>query len=172
MSIFIKTKNSFENQLPEEKTILLTRKHWFVLFCPLVVILILALVPFIIYYFINSFSWYNNISSVYWFLVITFLLILWHLAFYNLMLYALNTLIITNKRIIENKQLGFFKHAVNELELDKVQDVSIKIFGILPEFLRFGNVEIQSAGAIPKFSFNQFPHPEKIKKIIMGLKVR
>ena len=56
------------------------------------------------------------------------------------------------------------------MELDKIQDISVKITGPLATFLKYGNLEIQTAGAIPKFYFNQFPEPEEIKKIIMDLK--
>jgi len=82
------------------------------------------------------------------------------------MIYSLNTLVITNKRVVENKQMGFFKNIVNEIKLDKVQDVSVKIYGPLASFLNYGNVEVQSAGAVNKFFFKQFPNPKDIKKII------
>ncbi|MCK4454242.1 PH domain-containing protein [Candidatus Parcubacteria bacterium] len=171
MSIFTSSKNSFEGQLPGETTILLTRKHWLNLFVPLFINLLLILLPFVVYFIINSFSWYDKISSLYWFLATLLLLILWNLAFYNIMIYALNTVLVTNKRVIENKQEGLFKHRINELELDKVQDISIKVFGLLAELLSFGNLEIQSAGAKVKFSFTQLPHPQKIKNTIMKLKI-
>ena len=172
MSILTSSKNSFEGQLPEEKTVLLTRKHWLNLFFPLSVILLLVLLLFISYFFISSFGWYNRISSLYWFLVSIFLLVLWTLAFYNIMIYSLNIVIVTNKRVIENKQDGLFKHTVNELELNKIQDMSVKVFGPLAEFLDFGNIEIQSAGAKNKFFFNQLPRPKKIKNIIARLKIK
>ena len=163
MSIFTQSKNSFENQLPNEKTILLTRKHWFALFAPLFIISVLALLPFIIYFFINSFFWYKNITSLYWFLTSVYFLILWNLLFYNIMLYVLNTVAITNKRVIENQQKGFFKHRVDELKLDRIQDISVKVYGIIPEFLKFGDVEIQTAGGEDKFCFHQLPNPKEIK---------
>ena len=58
------------------------------------------------------------------------------------MLYFLNTVIVTNQRIIENKQEGFFEYRTNEMELTKIQDISIKISGSLATFLDFGDIEI------------------------------
>ena len=171
MSIFTYSKNSFEGQLPGEETILLARKHWFYLFTPLLIISLLALSPLAVYFLVNLFSWYSKISSLFWFLTSLSFLILWNLAFYHIMLYSLNTVILTNKRIIENKQGGFFRHTVNEIELNRIQDVSIKVFGPLAEFLSFGDIEIQSAGAIPKFYFTQLPEPEKLKNIILSSKI-
>jgi len=172
MSIFTTSTNSFRNQLPGETTVLVTRKHWFVLFFPMLILLFLAFMPFIIYFFISSASWYGIISSLFWFLVAAYFLILWSLAFYNIMIYLLNTVMVTDKRVIENKQEGFFRHTSNEVELDKIQDITVKVFGPFAEFLDFGDIEIQSAGAQPKFYFKQLPHPQKIKEAIMGLKIQ
>jgi membrane protein YdbS with pleckstrin-like domain len=171
MSIFTFSTNNFEGELPEEKTILLLRKHWFTLFVPLLIIFAMAFLPFLIYFLINSFDWFNKFSSVFWFLASLLLLILWNLAFYSIMLYSLNTVIVTNKRVVENKQAGFFRHTVNELELSKIQDISTKVFGPLAEFLGFGDIEIQSAGTKNKFYFSQLPNPETIKNIILSSKI-
>lgn len=166
MSIFTFSKNSFEGQLPDEKIVFLTRKHWFTIFVPLFFAFILVFLPFAFYFSINSSELYNSASSIYWFFVSVYFLVLWNLVFYSIMIYLLNTLIITDKRIIENKQQGLFKHTVNELEIEKIQDISVKVFGPVAEFLGFGNIEVQSAGAKAKFYFNRMPRPEEIKKII------
>jgi len=168
MSIFTKSKNSFEGQLPEEETILLTRKHWLILLFPLASIIFTAIIILGIYFVINSASWYPMISSLYFFLISVSLLVLWTLGFYSIMIYDLNTVIVTNKRIIQNKQKGLFKHSINELELEKIQDISVSISGPLEELLHFGSIEVQSAGAKNKFHFHQLPCPEEIKdKIII-----
>lgn len=169
MAILSKSSNSFRGQLLEEETILVIRKHWIVLLVPMLLILLMAVVPSIIYhYFLQPNSWFNdNLNLLFRFLTAAYFLIIWNIAFYNIMIYSLNALVITNKRVVENKQLGFFKNVVNEIKLDKVQDVSVKIYGPLASFLNYGEVEVQSAGAVNKFFFKQFPDPEKIKKIIL-----
>ncbi len=86
-------------------------------------------------------------------------------------MYFLNTLVVTNKRVIENKQDGFFKYTMNEMELERIQDITVKVFGPLASFLDFGDIEIQSAGTTNKFYLSRFPHPKKIKETIMGLKI-
>ena len=166
MSIFKPSNNSFRKQNPEEKTILVTRKHRIILFSKMSFLGFCVLLPSIIYSLINSFSWYSSISSVYWFFVSIWFLLLWNLAFYSIMLYFLNTVIVTNQRVIENKQNGFFNYRANEMELSKIQDISIKISGSLATFFDFGDIEIQSAGAKAKFYFDTVPHPEKIREMI------
>ena len=170
--IFTISEHSFEKQLPGETTILLTRKHWISFYFPIVVIVILILLPFIIYFLISSFSWYGAASSFYWFLATTYLLVLWNLIFYNIMIYMLNTLIVTNKRIIENQQLGFFKHTISEVALSRIQDITVSVFGMVAEFLKFGDLEIQTAGEEEKFLFHQLPNPQAIKDAIMAAKMQ
>lgn len=169
-SIFSPSKNSFETQHVNEKVVLLTMKHWYVLFVPLFFVFVLSIIPFAGLYFVKDFSLYQKFSDVYWFLVSVYFLILWNLAFYKIMLYCLNTVIVTNERVIENRQLGLFKHIVNEVPLDKIQDISVNIFGIIATLLEFGDIEIQTAGTQNKFYFSQLPNPKNIKEIIMKLK--
>lgn len=170
MSIFTYSKNSFEGQLPSEKTILITRKHWIILIKSILFIKFLAILPFIIYFLIRLKNWYSIFSSLYWFLITIYFLILWVLLFYQILIYILTTLIVTNKRVIIIRQLNLFKHTRNETELGKIQDITIKIFGIIPTFLNFGDLEIQTAAAEIKLYLDQFPNPQKIKTAIMDLK--
>ncbi len=161
------SSNTFKGQLPEETTVLVVRKHWITLAMPLFLILVVALIPLVplaVYPFIAL----TTYSSLYWFLSSAFWMFLWNLLFFNLMIYSLNTLVITNKRVIETKQIGFFKYNTNEFQKDKIQDVSVKITGILASLLNFGDLEIQTAGAENKFNFTNFPDPEKIKMKILN----
>ncbi|MBI4837041.1 MAG: PH domain-containing protein [Candidatus Portnoybacteria bacterium] len=171
-NIFTASKHTFEKQLPEETTILLTRKHWISFYFPFAIIVILILLPFILSVIISSFSWYKTISPFYWFIVTTYLLILWHLIFYNVMIYMLNTVVVTNRRIIENQQLGFFKHTVSEMALNRIQDITVSVFGVVAEFLKFGDIEIQTAGEEKKFFFHLLPNPRAIKDMIMAVKMQ
>ena len=159
------SNNTFKGQLSEETTILVIRKHWITLALPLFLVLLTALIPIIIYPLITPTLLYFDF---YWFLSSAFWFFLWNLFFFNLMIYSLNTLVITNKRVIETKQLGFFKYSANEFQKDKIQDISVKIIGILPSLLNYGNLEIQTAGSENKFNFTNFPDPEKIKQIIQN----
>ncbi len=84
-------------------------------------------------------------------------------------MYTLDNWIVTTKRIIDSLQSGFFNRRVAELHLEKIQDVSYKIEGLLPTFFNYGIVEIQTAGKDNKFLFEQVPNPQRVKDIIMEL---
>lgn len=168
MSIF-SSSNTFRQEAPDEKTILITRKHRINLIAPLYLTLILSILPLIIYFLVNSSSWYRAIAPLYSFLVAVIFLFLWNMVFYFLTIYYLNTLIVTDKRIVEYEQKGFFDYAVNEMELEKVQDITVRRKGSLSYFLNFGEIEIQTAGAgaEKEIHITQLPDPDKIKEIIM-----
>lgn len=84
-------------------------------------------------------------------------------------MYLLDIWIVTDHRIIDSEQHGFFKRTVAELSLSKIQDISVEISGLIPTFLDYGNLEIQTAGTENKFMFKQIPHPNEVKDIIMNL---
>lgn len=166
---FLQSKKSFKGELPEEETILVRRKHWFVLFFPSLFFLLFSLLPFLIYFFIKNFNWYNIFSSLFWFLVVVYFSFLWILLFYSLMLYFLSVVIVTNKRLIRIETKGFFKYERDEMKLERIQDISVKIEGFFASVLNFGDLNVQTAGAVVKFDLRQLPHPQEIKKIILQL---
>jgi len=168
-SRILNSTNSFRGQSAGEQTLLVARRHWIVLFGPIFVLIIAGLIPCVIYHYINQTNWYNQWLDLFWFLMAVYYFFLWDVLFYNLMIYALNTIVITNKRVIKNEQNGFFKYQAAELEIAKIQDVSVKVHGILAAIFHFGDLEIQTAGTQNKFYFDRVPNPEKIKALIMGL---
>jgi len=165
-SVLISSKNTFDGQLPGEETVLVKRRHWFVIIIPVIFVLFLFILPFVVYFFIKNFLWYDALSSLYWFLSSVYFLILWIYLFYLLVIYVLTVTIVTNQRLIKCSQLGFFNYRRDETELKKIQDISVKISGPVQTFLHFGNLEVQTAGTEVKFSFEDLPEPQEIKEII------
>ena len=94
-------------------------------------------------------------------------MILWLIGFYLLMMYTLNNVIVTDRRIIERNQLGFFDRQVSELHVYRIQDITVSTKGVIPTMLHYGDVIIQTAGAEQKFIFRQLPRPEEVRTAIM-----
>ncbi len=84
-------------------------------------------------------------------------------------MYALDVWIVTDRRIIDSTQHGFFNRTISELHLSRVQDISTQTKGIIPTFLKFGDLQVQTAGTEEKFKFFQIPNPGKVKDTIMKL---
>lgn len=92
--------------------------------------------------------------------------ILWMVAFQILADYYLDIWIITNQRSIRIELQGFFSRKVTSVNHDRIQDISVTVYGLIPTLLNYGNLHIQTAGAIPNFVFNSIPEPYKTKDII------
>jgi membrane protein YdbS with pleckstrin-like domain len=111
----------------------------------------------------------HNLVGIAAFFLIVYYMIIWSLYFYEVMIYLLDTWIVTNERVLDIIQKGFFVRTVSELDLTKVQDISVNTTGFIQTIFDFGDVEIQSAGATNKFRFKQVGHPNMIKDRIAKL---
>lgn len=168
LSIFFESTNSFEGKENGEDVILLLRRHVFIIYTHLGFIALPIIIPIILgALFFSSLQTYNLVT-LFLFVSCIFYVILWFMAFYVLTMYTLDVWIITNKRIIDSNQEGLFNRIVSELYFSRVQDISVKTNGVVQTMLKFGNVEVQTAGKENKFIFLQIPNPDKVKEIIMS----
>lgn len=162
----------FKGQYPNEEILLVVRRHWFDILKQFLVIFLMALLLifslFAPSYFLNDFSG-AKLQPLIFFLESSFSVLIWLYAFLIWIDYYFDVWIITNKRIINVEQKGLFIRHISELELPKVQDVTTEIEGIIPSFLNYGDVYIQTAGTVTRFVFWHVPNPYKIKGIIMEL---
>lgn len=98
-----------------------------------------------------------------------YLLFIIGLLLYGFIDYYLDVYIVTNERIVDIAQDGFFRRSISELYLREVQDVSATVKGIFPTTMHYGDITIQTAGERPNFVFKNVPNPYKISKIIVDL---
>lgn len=152
-----------------EQIYLVTRKHWIIpslktLFWLIIVIFLLLIESFLKSY-LPSFLAINILEVVRSALLMFALLglfIVWTM-------YYLNVQVITNERIIDINQKSLLHHATSELGLERVQDVTTEIKGVLGNLLDFGNVKLQTAGEEQNFIFDNIARPHQVAKIILEL---
>lgn len=148
-----KKRLDFEGQRPDEKLLFVFRRHiismrkgFYLLLVPLV---ITAIPPLI---------WQENLEL---FLLpafgFGFGLILF---FYHYILWYFTVYIVTNQRIRQITQKGFFGKDVIELQLSKIQNISYNIPGFSGEIFKFGTIVIQTF--VGDLIINNVEHPEKI----------
>jgi len=160
------------NQLPDEKVLKIIRKDLFVMFKKVLafVMLLAILVAFI---FILFFLYPTiNESELYPIIVLgasSYLLFIWLFFFFMFIDFYLDTWIITNERIINIEQEGFFSRTISDLRLFRVQDVTSEVKGVVPTMMGFGNVYVQTAGEQNRFNFEQVPNPDSIRDFIIQL---
>lgn len=166
LNIFKESSRSFHGQEEGEQVILLLRCHAFTILLPVSLIALLALVP-IGMAFSFSERLVGETTILFWFITGLWYLILWAFLFYFATLYALNTVILTDRRLIDNDQEGFFKRRVSELNAYRVQDVTVRTTGMIQTFLNFGDIVVQTAASEREFVFKNIANPEEIKDQIM-----
>ncbi len=168
---FNKTNYTFEGKKEGEEVVLFLHRHWWTIVNRIVFIVIAAFVPFIVVVVFGQLLLKYDAMAVFAFLWAAYYLLLWFFLFYTLTIYNLNNWIVTNMRIIDRYQRGFFDQEVAELSLVNIQDVSFKMEGLIPTMMNYGDIEVQTAGNDQKFSFVDIPDPQKVKDEIMKIAV-
>jgi uncharacterized membrane protein YdbT with pleckstrin-like domain len=168
-SFLSNTNYSFEGKKEGEEVIIFLHRHWITLFGQILIILIGGLLPFLAIFVFGSFI--SSTGSLPYFATISafYYLILWYAFFYSLTMYTLDSWIVTNMRIINSVQTGFFNRQISELALDKIQDVSFHTKGALATFINYGDINVQTAGSDKHFKFEQIGKPQAVKDQIMEL---
>ncbi|MBI2096107.1 MAG: PH domain-containing protein [Candidatus Taylorbacteria bacterium] len=162
---------------PGEKIILEVRRHWFVFTVRAVAVLIMALLPLLVWALASgelrvlaAFASVvkGNLAAFFAFFYILWLLVLWVYLFLIWTDYYLDIWLITDRRIVDIEQKGMFHREISSFRLDNIQDITIDIAGIIATSLKFGNVHVQTAGAVMEnFIIRSAHDPERIKRIII-----
>ncbi len=84
--------------------------------------------------------WVRFLVGIYW-------LFVWMGSFGVLTDYYLDKWIVTNERVIDINQKGFWSRRVDSLFLHRVQNVETQVSGFFGTLFGFGRVSVESAGA-------------------------
>jgi hypothetical protein len=93
---------------------------------------------------------------------------------YDFLMFYLDTLIITNQRVVHLDWINPFKYLETQAMLDDIQNVESEENGFLSEFkiFDFGEFLIETASTRTVISFEQAPDPEGIKFFVTDLSRR
>lgn len=150
------------------------RKHWFAFAAQGFLLIIAALIPLILASFvpqtgIDSLAELGARGALLTFLYILWVLAMWNLAFISWTNYYLDTWIVTNRRIIDIDQRGLFRRKVTTLMLERIQDMTVDMDGIVPTLLGFGTLTLHTAGAEnPDIVIRFAAHPQYAKDRILA----
>ncbi len=166
-------KKQFPGQQADEKTVLLARVHWFKFAGNLLFAFVLVLMWFVAWALIDQYlptllqGMWGNIWILFSFLYFLFVALFLYIGWLN---YYLDVWILTNDRLIDIDQKGLFNRSVSQLSLGQVQNIKAEIKGFLPVLLRFGNVDVETAGAeVGRFSFRNIPKPFEVEEKVLIL---
>lgn len=162
----------FSGQKEGEKILLVTRRHWFNILenlSSVFAMILMLIVSYVVLPRLFPVFSTQDFQIIFLFLENLFAMIIWIIFFLIWIDYYFDVWIITNCRIVNVEQKGLFSREVSELELEKIQDITTDVLGIIPTFLNYGDVLIQTAGEKERFAFRDVPDPYAIKDLIMNL---
>lgn len=166
------THYHFEGQKNGEEILMVIHRHWFNILTHFFVVFMMVGLLFGSYFLtailFDEFS-EQLLLNLTAFMRSLFFTFLWLLFFAIWIDYYFDVWIVTSERIINIEQKGLFTRVVSELELEKIQDVTTDVRGVIPTFLNYGHLLIQTAGERERFIFRNVPDPYKIKDTIMKL---
>lgn len=161
----------------EEEVLKIVRKHWFILAAELFGVFLMALMPFFVLVFfallpeaLDTFLESIRISAS----LITFLTAAWLLltlmsGFTIWTHYYLDLWIITDRRIIAVDQIAFFSRNVSIFRFERLQDIEVKVSGLIATFLDFGSINAQTAGHFESnFRETGMPKPRELQAIVQA----
>ncbi len=161
---------------PDEIILAQVRKHWFILFTRIVGLGFASLFPYIIYILLTTLSIPPSLTeSAYAFstpmlsgLYAIWLLGIWIALFRVWTDYYLDVWTVTTKRVVAIDQIGFFRRKTSSFRLERLQDITVEIHGLLATFLNFGSIRAQTAGADSiEFIAKGLPSPREFKALIL-----
>lgn len=156
----------------DEHIIIEVRKHWFIFMAQSLPLVFLVFLPFVINILIRGAGLSDVVvlgkhAQLFITMVTaTWMWIIW-VAFFVLWTdYYLDILMLTNKRIIDIEQKGLFSRGISTFRLDRIQDITVNVNGIIPTFFNFGDIHIQTAGEVPEISVKSIPNPHNVREIV------
>ena len=147
----------------DEEPVRIVRKYWITLVGPLSVSALCSIAPF--FFLVPLFRLGSLGVAFFVILAVTGLLIF----FRSLYVYSLNAFLITNKRIIDIDQHGFFRKTVSESSYQSIQDVSVRFHGIFQTVFHYGSILIQTAGSTANLEIFDAKNPEAVQDIVGNL---
>ena len=163
-------KKSFKLEENEVK-VYEVRKHWLIFAFEILATILMALIPLLVVSYLFKFGIdfsflgehpYAFMAAVY----SLWVFILWMFSFVFWTNYYLDVWIITDKKIVDIEQHGLFKREISFMQVDKIQDVTYGIDGFWATLLNYGDVKVQTAGAVGFFTIKGIPNPALVQSKI------
>lgn len=165
--LFNPSQVCFDLQEPEEKIILLLRRHWITNVPWLFLALLLFLAPLTLRAFpIIEFlpERYQFISVLMWYLLLTAFI------FEKFLTWFFNVYLVTDKRVIDVDFTNLVYKQITEAKNERIQDTTYTIGGVIRSLFNYGDVLIQTAGAEPNLEFEAVPNPERVIRLLNELR--
>jgi hypothetical protein len=156
-----------------EQLLALARRHWLFLYPKLVAGAIVALVPVgALWWAMARLDWADNalprlialVATVVW-------LVYWAIRLYLLKYrYDNDVWVVTNQRVVDSVKNNWFHLQMSTADLVDIEDMTVIRTGVLGTVFDFGDINCQTAGTVPKFSFRGVPRPREVQALVDRLR--
>jgi uncharacterized membrane protein YdbT with pleckstrin-like domain len=156
----------FETQEEEEKVVLFLRQHPIVNLSWGILAVLMVLAPLVLGYFpFLSFlpGNFQLVAILIWYLITSAFVLEKFLSWY------FNIYIVTNKRVVDIDFYNLVYKEVSDADIDKVQDVTYTMGGVVRTLFNYGDVLIQTAAEKTEFEFEAVSNPDEVAKTIQSL---
>ncbi|OGM26883.1 hypothetical protein A3D00_05440 [Candidatus Woesebacteria bacterium RIFCSPHIGHO2_02_FULL_38_9] len=161
-------KADFIEKDPEEKIVLIVRRHPITNVPWIILSVIMLFVPVVV----TSFSFlsflpirFQIVGIVVWYLIsVAF-------AFEKFLNWFFNVNIITDERVFDVDFVNLVYREITDANLDQIQDVTVKVGSVIRTIFNYGDISIQTAAEIPEIEFDAIPNPDLVAKILRELRV-
>lgn len=158
----------FEDQFDDEEMLFLFRKHPVVMRKGLVFSSVLLLVgP--VYTVALTFMRPDNPPTIAYFFIMLFLSFILAMIFFfpTWMSWYFSVYALTDKRLLQIKQKGFFNKSLVDISNDQISMVNYEVNGLQETLLGFGTINIQTY--VGELVIKNVSHPKKIHKELTSL---
>ena len=154
-----------------ETVVLKVHKHWWFIVVRAVVVAIILIIPLLAWVVLSHLGWVvvQVPGSVAVALAALWVLTGWVMFWQFWTLYYMDMWIVTDRRLIDIDYKGFFDRNIAMLRLDKVQDLTVEVSGVIGSLLKFGHIIVQTAGTQDEFVMDQVANPEALRDAIARL---
>ncbi len=162
------------HQKSYEKIICVCRRHP-ITFLPYIIFFVLLLAaPFGLYLLIAQSSLIQYFQSQTGFILAILGASIYYLSCYlffytQFVTFHLDLWIVTNDRLFDMEQKTLFSRTISEVDLYQIQDATSEVHGLFPSVFNYGNITLQTAGAVPKFLFRNVSNPNHLREQILKL---
>lgn len=153
-----------------EQVIFEVRKHWFILWSHMFGGFVAILLPVLVYAIVSelpiSISAPGNTLLLFLFFYALWLVGVLVFLVYVWTDYYLDVWIITNRRIIDIEQKGFFRREHSTMQLSKIQDITISVHGFFATLIGYGMIRVQTAAFDREFIMYGVKDPNHTRHMI------
>lgn len=163
---YFPAKVDFETREGQEKVVLLLRRHVITNVRWVLIALIMIAAPFFLDLLSPATLLPDNLKLIlvlFWYLITTAFILE---SFFN---WFFNVNIVTDERIIDIDFHNLIYKEVSDTKIDKIQDVTYKMGGVVRTIFNYGDVYIQTAAEVPSFEFLAVPNPDRVVRVLQDL---